>query len=123
MLPGIFLIHTLSRLKYIINKYSGLSSQETSIYGKLKTAWKRLSMEQEDVCEIRSGIDANITLLARQTRRLARNITVKLVRYQENNEKQVIHEGLTPASYAPQHNSFQGTCGLHVGEYVSSHAR
>jgi hypothetical protein len=64
-------------------------------------------MVPEDIRELRSSINVNITLLTVLTGWLTRDNTVKLVvRYQENKEQQAIFDWLTPTGYAPQHNDF-----------------
>lgn len=98
--------HTLGRLEHTIDKYSELGSQQTSISGKLKRAWKRLSIEPEDIRELRSSINVNINLLTALTVRLTRDNTGKLLRYQEDKEQQAILDWLTPANYANQQNDF-----------------
>lgn len=97
---------TLRKLEHTIDKYTVLGSQQTSIGGKMKRAWKRLSMEPKDIRELRSGINDNITLLNALTGGLTRDNTVKLVRYQEDKEQQAILDWLTPTDYAPQQNDF-----------------
>ncbi|KAH8727136.1 hypothetical protein GQ44DRAFT_128599 [Phaeosphaeriaceae sp. PMI808] len=97
---------TLRKLEYTIDKYIVLGSRQTSISGKLKRAWKRLSIEPEDIRELRSDINVNIALLTALTGRLTRDNTVKLVRYQEDKEQQAILDWLTPTDYVPQQNDF-----------------
>ncbi|OAL04266.1 hypothetical protein IQ06DRAFT_96048 [Phaeosphaeriaceae sp. SRC1lsM3a] len=96
----------LRKLEHTIDKYSELGSQQTSIGSKLKRAWKRLSIEPEDIRELRSNINVNITLLTAFTGRLTRDNTVRLVRYQEDKEQRAVLEWLTPTDYAPQQNDF-----------------
>jgi hypothetical protein len=98
--------HILSKLEDKIDNYSELGSRQTSIGGKLKRAWKRLSMEPEDIRELRSGINVNITLLTALTGRITRDNTVKLVRYQDDKEQQAILDWLTLVDHAPQQNDF-----------------
>jgi len=97
---------TLRKLEHTADKYIVLGSQQTSIGGKMKRAWKRLSIEPEDIRELRSDINVNINLLTALTGRLTRDNTVRLVRYQEDKEHQAILDWLTPTDFAPQQNDF-----------------
>jgi Cdc6-like AAA superfamily ATPase len=63
-------------------------------------------LEPEDIRELRSDINVNITLLNAFTGRLTRENTVKLVRYQEDKEQQAILDWLTTANYAAQQHDF-----------------
>lgn len=63
-------------------------------------------MEPEDIRDLRSDININIDLLTALTGRLTRDNTFKLVRYQEDKEKQAILDWLTPNDYSPQQNDF-----------------
>ncbi|PSN58640.1 hypothetical protein BS50DRAFT_627129 [Corynespora cassiicola Philippines] len=96
----------LRKLEHTIDKYSKIGSQQTSIGSKLKRIWKRLSIEPEDIRELRSNINVNIALLTAFTGRLTRDNTVRLVRYQEDKEQRAVLEWLTPTDYAPQQNDF-----------------
>lgn len=97
---------TLRKLERTIDRYTVLGSQQTSIGGKLKRAWKRLSIDPEDIRDLQRDINNNITQLTALTGRLTRDNTVKLVRYQEDKEQQAILDWLTPTDYAPQQNDF-----------------
>ncbi|PSN73797.1 hypothetical protein BS50DRAFT_597243 [Corynespora cassiicola Philippines] len=81
------------------NKYSKIGSQQTSIGSKLKRIWKRLSIEPEDIRELRSNINVNIALLTAFTGRLTRDNT-------EDKEQRAVLEWLTPTDFAPQQNDF-----------------
>ena len=63
-------------------------------------------MEPEDVRNLRSRINDNITLLNAFTSRQTRDDTTKLVRYQENHEQKEILDWLTPVDYFPQQHDF-----------------
>jgi hypothetical protein len=95
----------LRKLEHIVDKYSELDSQRSSIGSKLRRAWKRLSIEPEDIRELRSNINVNIALLTTFTGQLTGDNTIELVRYQEDKEQQDILEWLTPTDYAPQQNN------------------
>jgi Cdc6-like AAA superfamily ATPase len=97
---------TLQKLKDTKDKYIVLDSKQTNLGGKLKRAWKRLSIEPEEIAALRSEISANINLLNAFTVRLTRDNTIKLVRYQEDKEHQAILDWLTPTDFAPQQNDF-----------------
>jgi hypothetical protein len=96
----------LSELERTLDKYTELGSQQTSIGRKVKRAWKRLSLEPEDVRNLRSRVTDNIALLNAFTLRQTRDDTTKLVQYQEDQEQQTILAWLTPVDYAPQQNDF-----------------
>jgi Cdc6-like AAA superfamily ATPase len=96
----------LGKLERTIEKYSELDSRRNNIKDKVKRAWKQLSLEPEDIRELRSNINANITLLNAFTSRLTKNKIAKLVRCQEDKEKQTILDWLAPANYAAQQHDF-----------------
>jgi Cdc6-like AAA superfamily ATPase len=98
--------HTLRDLENTIDRYNEIGLRQSSIGGKLKRAWKRLSMEPEDIQQLRSRINVHITLLTALARRLTRDNTTKLVQYQEDKEQQAILDWLTLADYVPQQNDF-----------------
>ena len=96
-----------------MGKYTELESQQIKIGSKLKRAWKRLSLEPEDIRNLRSRVNDSITLLNAFTLQQTRDDTIKLVRYQESQEQRTIdHEQkaildwLTPINYFPQQNDF-----------------
>jgi Cdc6-like AAA superfamily ATPase len=68
--------------------------------------WKRVKWEPDDIKEFRSRITANITLLNAFNGRITKDNTVKLVRYQDNQERRVIIDWLTPIDYSTQQNDF-----------------
>ncbi len=96
----------LSELECTLNKYTELGLPQTSIGRKVKRAWKRLSLEPEDIRNLQSRVNDNINLLNAFTLRRTSDDTAKLVRYQEDQEQQAILDWLTPVDYAPQQNDF-----------------
>jgi len=65
-----------------------------------------MKWEPEDIKELRSRIVANITLLNAFHGRLTRDNTVKLVRYQDDQERRVIIDWLTPIDHSTQQSDF-----------------
>jgi Cdc6-like AAA superfamily ATPase len=65
-----------------------------------------MKWEPEDIKELRSRIVANITLLNAFHGRLTRDNTVKLVRYQDDQERRVIIDWLTPIDQSTQQSDF-----------------
>lgn len=68
--------------------------------------WKRLNWKPEDIDELRSRINTNVTFLNAFNGRLTRDSVAKLVRHQENRDWQDILNWLTPTDYAPQQHDF-----------------
>ena len=96
----------LSELEHTLSKYAELESRQKGIGGKVKRVWKQLSLEPDDIRNLRSRVDVNISLLTAFTLRRTSDNTTKLVRYQENQEQQAILDWLTPVDYFPQQNDF-----------------
>jgi hypothetical protein len=80
----------LIELKRTLGKYAGLESKQAKIGGKLKRAWQRFSFEPEDINNLRSRVNVNITLLNAFTLRQTKADTTILVRYQKDHEQQAI---------------------------------
>jgi Cdc6-like AAA superfamily ATPase len=89
-----------------LNNYTELESQQTGIGRKAKRAWKRLSLEPEDIRNLRSRVNENISLLNVFISRRTKDDTTKLVQYQEDQEQQAIFKWLTPVDYTSQQNDF-----------------
>ena len=68
--------------------------------------WKRVKWEPDDIKEFRSRITANVTLLNTFNGRITKGNTVKLIRYQDNQERRVIIDWLAPIDYSTQQNDF-----------------
>ena len=96
----------LSELERTLDKYTELESQQTSIGRKIKRAWKRLSLEPEDIRNLRSRVNENISLLNAFTLRQTRDDTTKLRRCLEDQEQQAILDWLAPVDYFPQQHDF-----------------
>jgi Cdc6-like AAA superfamily ATPase len=96
----------LLKLEDTLGKYAELESRQTSLGGKIKRVWKKLSLEPEAIRNLRSRVNDNITLLNAFTMQRTKDNTTKLVRHQESREQQEIFEWLTPVDYHTQQNDF-----------------
>jgi hypothetical protein len=77
-----------------------------SVGKKVKRVWKRFKWEPEDIKELRSRINSNVALLNAFNGQLTRDSVVKLVRHQDDQERQAILDWLTPIDYSTQQNDF-----------------
>ena len=80
--------------------------------------FKRIKWEPEDIKELRSRIVANVTLLNAFHGRLTRDNTVKLVRYQDDQERRVIIDWLTPIDHSAQQSDFVGRQQEGTGQWL-----
>jgi hypothetical protein len=108
----------LSELERTLGNYTELESRQKSIGGKLKRVWKRLSLEPEEIRNLRSRVNDNITLLNAFTLQRTKHDTTKLVRHQEDQEHQAIFNWLTPADYISQQNDFLKQCQPGTGKWL-----
>lgn len=70
----------------------------------MKRIWKRLTVEPEDIRNLRSRVNDNIVLLNAFTLQQIKDDTTKLVVDQKTRGKQAILDWLTPIDYYPQQN-------------------
>lgn len=68
--------------------------------------WKRLKWDPEDINKLRSRISTNIGFLNAFNGLLTRDNVVKLVRRQEDQDRQTVLDWITLIDYAPQLNDF-----------------
>jgi Cdc6-like AAA superfamily ATPase len=85
---------------------------------KVKRAWKRLTLEPDDIHEFRDRIVSNISLLNTFNGRFVLENTTKLVRHQEDGQRDAIYDWLTPIDYTPQQNDFLGRRQTGTGEWL-----
>jgi hypothetical protein len=96
----------LDELQLLLDKNSELSSGSGSVGKRIKRVWKRLYWKPEDIDKLRSRISTNIGFLNTFNGRLTRDGVVKLVRYQEDQERHTVLDWITPIDCAPQQNDF-----------------
>jgi hypothetical protein len=93
-------------LERILGQYSELESQQIGTDRRVKRAWKRLSLESEDIHNLRSRVNDHISLLTAFNSQYARDDATKLMGYQE---RQAILEWLTPVDSASQQNESENS--------------
>jgi hypothetical protein len=100
--------NVLEELKDTLGKYQELDSNSNArtFARKARRVWKKVKWEPDDIKEFRSRITTNITLLNAFNGRITKDNTVKLVRYQDNQERRAIINWLTPIDYSTQQNDF-----------------
>src|SRR5271154_6255999 len=100
--------NVLDELKETLERYKelGSNSNPKTFTRNARRVFKRMKWEPEDIKELRSRIVANITLLNAFHGRLTRDNTVKLVRYQDDQERRVIIDWLTPIDHSTQQSDF-----------------
>lgn len=94
----------LDELQQILNKNKELISDNGNISKRIKRIWKRLNWNPEDVNELRSRLNTNVNLLSLFNVRDMRGNIIKLVRYQEDQTRQIVFDWITPFDYAPRQN-------------------
>ena len=92
----------LFELQRTLEKYAELESPQSGMRGKMKRIWKRLTVEPEDIRNLRSRVNDNIVLLNAFTLQQMKDDTTKLVVDQKLRDKQAILDWLTPIDYHPQ---------------------
>jgi hypothetical protein len=108
----------LDKLEKTLEKYRELGSGSKGVGRRVKKMWKRLKWEPEDIRELRSRIITNITMLIAFNSRLTRDSVVKLVRRQDDQERQTILDWLTPIDYSTQQSDFISKRQEGTGEWL-----
>ena len=96
----------LEELNQTLDRYRVLERRQSDFTGKLKRVWKRVSLEPEDIRELRSRITSNVVMLEALNGRITRENTIKLVKAHEDTERKAILDWITPTEYASQHSDF-----------------
>jgi Cdc6-like AAA superfamily ATPase len=99
-------------------KYRGLESKPKSVGKKMRRAWKRLQWEPEDICDLRSRISSNISMLNAFNGQSTRDNTIKLVQHQDDQQIQAVLDWLTPVDYASQQSDFINRRQAGTGQWL-----
>jgi hypothetical protein len=78
------------KLEKTLEKYRELSSVPEGVGKRVKREWKRLKWEPEDIRELCSRISSNISLLNAFNGQLTIDNVVKLVQYQDDQERRTL---------------------------------
>lgn len=108
----------LDELQQILHKNSELSSEIEGVSKRVKRVWKRLNWKSEDIGELRSRINSNIGFLNAFNGRVTRDNMAKLVRHQDNQERQTVLDWLTPIDYAAQQSDFISRRQAGTGQWL-----
>jgi hypothetical protein len=96
----------LEELERTLNKYTELEVPQTGVSRTVKRVLKRLSFDPEYIRNLRSRANDNISLLNVFISRRIRDDTVKILRFQKDQEEQAILDWLSPTDYTSQQNDF-----------------
>lgn len=104
----------LENLETALNKYHDLSNDNK----RIKSAWKRLTWEPEDIRDLRSRICVHVGLLNAFNGRLTRDITAKLIHYQDAQKHQELVHWLSPFDFAAQHADYVSRQQSGTGQWL-----
>jgi hypothetical protein len=110
--------NVLDELERTLDKYSELESKQKSVGKRVKRAWKRLMWEPEDIRALRGCINSNAILLNVFSARFTRDNVVKLVRYQDDQERQSVLDWLSLVDYATQQSDFISRTQAGTGQWL-----
>ncbi|KFY91994.1 hypothetical protein V498_05199 [Pseudogymnoascus sp. VKM F-4517 (FW-2822)] len=108
----------LDELQRILDRNIELSSESEGVGSRMKRVWRRLNWKPEDIDQLRSRINTNISLLNAFNGRLTRDNLVKLVQYQEDEGRQTVLDWLTPVDFATQQSDFIGRREAGTGQWL-----
>lgn len=103
--------HLLEQLKKSLEEYSGVA--EAGKAGKkasIKRVWKRLKWEPDDIRDIRSQISFKIATLRSLNDQVTSQNIVKLIRHQENTEREATLKWVSDINYVAQQNDIFLRC-------------
>ncbi|OBT62628.1 hypothetical protein VE03_08515 [Pseudogymnoascus sp. 23342-1-I1] len=98
--------NVLNDLQRILDKNTEFNSESGSVGKRIQRVWKRLKWDPEDINKLRSRISTHIGFLNAFNGLLTRDNVVKLVRHQEDQDRQTVLDWITLIDYAPQLNDF-----------------
>jgi AAA domain len=96
----------LGELQRMLDKFTEVESRQTSVAGKVRRVWKRLSLDQEEIRNLQRRVNDNISILTNFTLRRTKDDTAEILRYQHDQEHQTILDWLTPTDYSAQQHDF-----------------
>ncbi|OPB36014.1 hypothetical protein A0O28_0111800 [Trichoderma guizhouense] len=103
--------HLLVRLKRTLEEYSGIAKDDkTGKRTAIKRVWKRLKWEPDDIRDIRSHISVKINTLRSLNDQVTSHNIVKLIRHQEDTERETTIKWVSDINYVAQQNDIFLRC-------------
>ncbi|QYT02820.1 ANK_REP_REGION domain-containing protein [Trichoderma simmonsii] len=103
--------HLLVRLKRTLEEYSDVAKDDkTGKRTAIKRVWKRLKWEPDDIRDIRSQISVKIATLRSLNDQVTSHNIVKLIRQQENTEREATIKWVSDINYVAQQNDIFLRC-------------
>ncbi|PKK46058.1 hypothetical protein CI102_9102 [Trichoderma harzianum] len=103
--------HLLVRLKRTLEEYSEVAKDDkTGKRTAIKRVWKRLKWEPDDIRDIRSQISVKIGTLRSLNDQVTSHNIVKLIRHQEDTEREATIKWVSDINYVAQQNDIFLRC-------------
>ncbi|KAL6808783.1 ankyrin repeat-containing domain protein [Trichoderma camerunense] len=105
--------HLLVQLKKTLDNYAGVAEAgETGKKAAIKRVWKRLKWEPDDIRDVRSQISVKIATLKSLNDQVTNHNIVKLVRHQEDTEREATLKWISDINYVAQQNDLFLRCQI-----------
>ncbi|KAL7781736.1 ankyrin repeat-containing domain protein [Trichoderma afarasin] len=105
--------HLLEQLKKTLEEYAGVAEAgKTGKKTTIKRIWKRLKWEPDDIRDIRSQISIKITTLKSLNDQVTSHNITKLVRHQEDTEREATIKWASDINYVAQQNDIVLRCQI-----------
>ncbi|KAL7929068.1 ankyrin repeat-containing domain protein [Trichoderma chlorosporum] len=102
--------HLLEQLKKTLDEYSGVAKGCNTGKTAIKRVWKRLKWEPDDIRDIRSQISIKIAVLKNLNDQVTNHSIVKLLRHQEDTERETTLKWISDVNYVAQQNDIVLRC-------------
>ncbi|KAL5084962.1 hypothetical protein Trisim1_011316 [Trichoderma cf. simile WF8] len=105
--------HLLEQLKQSLEEYAGVAEAgKTGKKAAIKRVWKRLKWEPDDIREIRSQISLKVATLKSLNDQVTSHNIVKLIRHQEDTEREATIKWVSDINYVAQQNDTVLRCQI-----------
>ncbi|KAL6791197.1 ankyrin [Trichoderma sp. SZMC 28013] len=105
--------HLLVQLKKTLDNYAGVAEAgKTGKKTTIKRIWKRLKWEPDDIRDIRSQISVKLSTLRSLNDQVTSHNIAKLVRHQEDTEREATLKWISDINYVAQQNDIFFRCQI-----------